>query len=323
MNPRKFHNVFKILRLKQIRVTSKAVLSIERLSPISFGSSRWTRMGLFRNAMDWIFGYRRVYSKLSDAEGAAAPYLALTTNPTAYVDLHLDLSAAARPSDYAVLFHLNKIVNKNTETKVFDLGGCAGNLYDSYSAYLDHPERLTWVVNDLPEILAEAERLRGDTKPPRLRFTNSMEEIADCDVLLVSGALHYFSTPLREMLERRSARPSHILINRTPLTDAAECATVQDANGFLMACRLWNRLKLIEDLRSIGYEKRDEWKAPELSLRIPLHPESSVSEYSGLYFRSEGIVEESGATNPNRVADGIRTRDIQIHKLQISSAENL
>ena len=301
MNLPEIQTTLKVARLKQIRATSKAILAIERFRSFSLASSWLSRLPLVRKSFETILGYRRVYSELSEAERAASPFLALTCNPSAYVDLHLDLSASARPSDYAVLFHLNKIVNKSSETKVFDLGGCAGNLYDSYSAYLDHPERLTWVVNDLPEILAQAEQLRGDRKPPRLRFTESLKEVADCEVLLISGALHYFSEPLSEILRRQSARPERILINRTPLTEGATCATVQDANGFLMPCRLWNRLDLIEDLRSIGYEKLDEWKAPELSLRIPLHPESSIAEYSGLYFGSVGVIEGEERT-PKRVA---------------------
>ena len=233
--------------------------------------------------MERLVGYRRIFSELSDAEHAARPYLELTADPAAYAELHLDLSAAARPSDYAILFHLNKIVNRGTETKVFDLGGCVGNLYYSYLGYLDHPERLNWVVNDLPEILKHGERIARERPAARIQFSSSLDLMEDCEVLLVSGALHYFRESLREMLERLSARPKHILINRTPLTDSPRCATVQDANGFLMPCWLWNRRDLIEGLRTLGYEVVDEWDVPELSLKIPFCPDRSVSAYSGLY----------------------------------------
>jgi putative methyltransferase (TIGR04325 family) len=106
------------------------------------------------------------------------------------------------------------------------------------------------------------------------------------DFLLVSGSLHYFTFNLPEFLSRLEGKPRHVLINRTPLVNAPEAATVQSVHGVTVACRLLNRRDLIAGMESQGYELRDFWTAPEFSIRLPLDPDYWVRAYSGLYFRA-------------------------------------
>ena len=296
---------FKSYRIRQLRNTSKAIVSLQGLGVVSSAFVWLRKSGVIRKGMEGLVGYRRIFSDLAEAERAARPFLGPRPVANEYAELHMDLSASARPSDYPVLFHLNKILNLKPETRVFDLGGCVGNLFYSYANYLDHPERLNWIVNDLPDLLAEGERIALRRTESRLKFSAGLEGLANCDVLLVSGSLHYFPEPLRAMLERYSARPQHIFINRTPLTNARECATVQDANGFLMPCRLWNRRELIADLKGLGYEKVDEWKVSDLSLKIPFYPDFSISEYTGLYLRRNPRGGEDLRTRENGCPSGI------------------
>jgi hypothetical protein len=50
--------------------------------------------------------------------------------------------------------------------------------------------------------------------------------------------------------------------------------------------RILSRKTLLESMAGANYELVDEWKIPDLRLKIPLDPGSSASTYSGFYFRS-------------------------------------
>ena len=271
------------LRVRQIRLLSAVVVAAHRSRGVAslIRSARSWRLP--RKVFEALAGYRRVFPTLAEAGAVAARYAGPGYDDPEYLDLHLDLAKSARPSDYPVLFHLNRIVGG--ETTVFDLGGCVGNLFYGYRGYLDRPGELRWTVYDLPATLESGRRIALERGETRLRFTGDLADADGVDVLLVSGALHYFEFTLHGFLESLSRKPRHILINRTPLTDDAPCATVQDANGYIVPCRLINATGLIDDLRSLGYALVDRWTVPELSVNIPFFPDRSVREYSGFYLR--------------------------------------
>ena len=105
------------------------------------------------------------------------------------------------------------------------------------------------------------------------------------DLLLVSGALHFFDPPVYHMVAELPEKPAHVLINRSPLIDGPTKATVQDNDNLRTARVLHNRVELIAAFETIGYELIDSWQAAELSVRIVGMPEFSAASYSGLYFR--------------------------------------
>lgn len=86
------------------------------------------------------------------------------------------------------------------------------------------------------------------------------------------------------MIGSLAQKPRCILINRTPLTGAATYATVQDADRFRVACKVYNRDTIIEGFKDLGYRCVDLWDAVELSFKIPLYPHLSVPFYSGAFF---------------------------------------
>jgi putative methyltransferase (TIGR04325 family) len=192
--------------------------------------------------------------------------------------------AKLRPSDYPVLYYLARMQLQGF--RVFDLGGTMGNLFFLYDRSLTFPVDLQWMVHDLP---ANRERGRAWTQQrgeARLQFTADLHGASGYDLLLVSGALHYFDFALADYLTKLDQRPRHVIINRTPLADRPTTATVQYAYGNVMvACRLLNRAELIQSLLQLGYEVLDSWSVPELSIKLPYDPEYEVREYSGLYFR--------------------------------------
>ena len=132
----------------------------------------------------------------------------------------------------------------------------------------------------LPELLG---RHRGT----RLQFSDDAHGAANHDVLLISGALHYFDFSLSEYLADLHERPRHVLVNRTPLVNAPDAATIQYTHGIMVACKLLNRADLIAGMSKLGYECADSWSAPEFSIKLPYDPGYWVKEYSGLYFRAK------------------------------------
>ena len=139
-----------------------------------------------------------------------------------------------------------------------------------------------WKVYDLPANLDLGADIASEGGAERLRFTDRWSEASGADVLIVSGALHYFD-PLADLVGKLSRKPRSILINRTPLTDGPSVAVVQDAGRFRVACMLYNRDRLVADLERLGYVLVDAWKATELSLAVPGDPDRRVDAYSGLY----------------------------------------
>src|SRR5208282_5635484 len=144
---------------------------------------------------------RRILNGLSGIHGVFATLeeswsVARRANPAGHeapgeIPLHFELSKSLRASDYAVLFWLSKI--RVEELKIFDFGGNAGNLYYSYLPYLGGEfRRIVWNVFDLPVVMDRGREIAAERGATGLRFANSVEEAADCDVLLVSGALHYW-----------------------------------------------------------------------------------------------------------------------------------
>jgi putative methyltransferase (TIGR04325 family) len=203
------------------------------------------------------------------------------------IKLHFELSKGLRASDYAVLYWLRRIGSQ--KLRVFDFGGNAGNLYYSYSTYLTEVAKdVTWTVFDLPMVVEEGRRIATERKAIELRFTKSVEDASGCNVLLISGAFHYWEESVQAFLEQFPKPPEHIIVNRSPIHDKeASFITVQRTESYAVPCIVRNATEMIKAFASKGYEIADRWPALELSLRMPLFPHLTVPHYSGFYFRRQ------------------------------------
>jgi putative methyltransferase (TIGR04325 family) len=236
-------------------------------------------------------GYQRPFKSLPEAASAVSAY-ALQGHENHYnAQLHLELNKSARPSDYAALFHIRPILPDID--KIFDLGGNVGNLFYCYSKYLGELSHVTWQVLDMPVNIASGEKLARQRGAHQLKFTRDWMNASGADLLIVSGSLHYFEKPLPQMVNELHEKPTHILINRTPLTEGSPVATIQDAGEFRVACMLYNRSQLICDFVQLGYIVVDEWRAAELSLEIPGYPEHKIWAYSGFFLRRKSSSERT------------------------------
>jgi putative methyltransferase (TIGR04325 family) len=248
--------------------------------------SRLRKWPLLRQTVNLAAGYNRVFPSLGAARAVVSRYALPGADSVEDARLLQGNMATTRPSDYPVLLHLARL--PLGRLRLFDLGGTMGNLFYLYDRYLDFPAGLRWTVHDLPrnrERGREVARLRGES---RLDFADDPHAASGYDVLLVSGALHYFDFTLAEYLAALPRRPRHVLVNRTPLVEAPTAATVQYVPGVVMvACRLLNRNELVTSLERLGYRLIDSWRVPELSIKLPFDPEYWVREYSGAYFRAK------------------------------------
>jgi putative methyltransferase (TIGR04325 family) len=171
--------------------------------------------------------------------------------------------------------------------RLFDVGGNVGNLYYYYTKHLQFHPDAEWLTMDLPAVVEVGRRIAKQRNASRLRFTIDFSDAEDSDLIIASGSLHYFSEPLPAMIGRLRRRPRHVLVNRTPMTARPDFATTQDAGPYRVACVVYNRAHFIKLFEDIGYSLVGQWEAPELSMRIPLHPEHSVKTYTGMFFTAD------------------------------------
>jgi putative methyltransferase (TIGR04325 family) len=194
-------------------------------------------------------------------------------------------TARVRPSDYAVLLHLRKILRNGM--RVVDAGGSIGMGYYIAQKYFPLPEALEWVVFDLPEVL-EAGRevaIREGEKGKGLRFVGNLAQAGACDIFLSSGSLQLMEEPLSALLKKLPSLPQHILINRIPVWDREAVVTLNDLGYSLGPYNVFNRSAWIQSVEELGYTLVDEWACSESNFfSIRFHKGTHLDSYRGFYF---------------------------------------
>jgi putative methyltransferase (TIGR04325 family) len=289
---RPMSSTIRLLRVKQIRFTTRLLRAVEALpggNHLTRRVASWPITGPILNAM---LGYHRVFNSLSEAVAAARPYADGGHEDPEHPKRLMLLAEVPRPSDYALLFHMRGLILDRA--KIFDVGGNVGNLFYLYDKYLDLPPDCIWLVFDLPVWVEAGQDMATKRGENRLRFTRKWGDAAGAELLIASASLHYFDTPLSQMVAGLPEKPAHILINRTPLIDGPTKATVQDDRTHRVGCVLYNRAEFVTAFEAIGYEVVDSWKAWEQSLKLVGKPEYSALPYSGFFFRLKGQLPKRG-----------------------------
>jgi putative methyltransferase (TIGR04325 family) len=274
-------------RAARARLTTPGVravlLEMERWVPLMRSMLRRIYEREFATIVPFARRFRGVYSSFLAAT-AAAP----ASKPIGY-----DNAAAARMmpptgpvwlSDYPVMFWLHRTL---AECPVLlDIGGYTGISYYSYAKYLTYPEDLQWTIYDVPAVAAAGAEIAEREQSRGLRFTTEINRDTNPHTVLACGSLQVSEISFAELLSRMGKLPTHLIINKTPLTDLPDYVTLQDLGP--SACPYWifNRAKFIESIQELGYELIDSWANEELSCRIPFHEDHGVSKYSGLYFKA-------------------------------------
>jgi putative methyltransferase (TIGR04325 family) len=270
------------LRFRQIRFVAK---TLEHLS--CHHRSRKILGTLGRNSLldHSLSGFRRTFSSFEEARRQASKYRVPSHEHPGNISIHTYRTEEIRPSDYPVLFHMQRLMGE--VHSVLDIGGSIGNLFYCYSKYLSYPPGMTWTVFEVPETVAAGSRVAHQRNEHRLRFVEHIQDCDAVDAVIISGALHYFEQLPPALMEGLRRQPRHVFINRTPVINGPSVFTIQDHEQYfaISPARVLSHDALLQAMSDAGYELVDEWKANELKLHIPLHPDASVSAYSGFYFR--------------------------------------
>jgi putative methyltransferase (TIGR04325 family) len=250
------------------------------------GRSPSTRLLLEKlGAPQMLVGYRRPFATLEAAQQALGKSGGQGHASQESISAHVNLSEQPRISDYPAFYHLAP--HAPQIRRLFDVGGCIGNLYYYYTRFLQlHPDA-EWLTMDLPAVVDEGRRIAQERNATRLKFTADFSDADGSDLMIASGSLHYFDEPLPAMIGRLGKRPRHVLINRTPMTDRPDFATIQENRTYRIPCVIYNRARLISLFEGIGYRLVDQCEAPELSMSTPLYPEYTVKTYTGMFFAAD------------------------------------
>jgi len=184
------------------------------------------------------------------------------------------------PMDYPILFWLNRLLPDSR--LLFDWGGNIGLSYFAFRKHLRYPASMTWLVSDVPAVVAEGVDTAKKYSSPGLCFTTSLERLGEADILLAAGVLHFIESPF-EILRAQKALPPYILFNKLPVYAQPSAVTLQNMGTALIPNHLFNETELVANLNDLGYRMVDEWNT-DLACHIPFFPEHSIAAYKGYFF---------------------------------------
>ncbi len=237
----------------------------------------------FARVVPWARRFRGVYGTFEEAIRAAP-----ASKPVGYDNpdaaSFMQASGALLPSDYPVLFWLGKALEESP--LLLDIGGYVGISYYSYRNYLNYPENLQWVVNDVPAVTAAGIEIARRQDSRGLSFTAEIGSALSPRTVLAAGSLQFIEQNLSDLLLRMGALPTNLIVSKTPITDLPDFVTLQDLGPAVCPYRIFNRKQFIQSIESLGYRLVDSWANIDFNCRIPFHPDRTVPNYSGLYFRA-------------------------------------
>ena len=229
--------------------------------------------------------FRGVYASFDEAQSSAPTGLPLGYDNPASAGMYLDRTRRTYPTDYPVMFWLQKLFAGGAK-RVFDLGGHIGVSYYAYRRYLDYPAGLEWRVHDVPAVMAQGRKHAAEKdREGRLGFADRFEEADGFDVLTAQGSLQYLPDTLAERLARLAAAPRHLILNLTPLHERESYFTLQSVGTAFCPYRIAAQGEFLKSFDALGYALVDSWENPDKKCEIPFHPERSLDRYHGVYFR--------------------------------------
>ena len=184
--------------------------------------------------------------------------------------------------DYPVLFWLSRLLPK--VRRVFELGGSVGVGYYAYCRYVPFPPDLKWTICELSEAVHVGREIALDRNEAHLDFTESHDVPGPIDLYATFGALQYIETPFADILLDLAHRPSHLLINRVPMTDGDPFITLQNNGCWFSPYKVEQREKFVKSVENLGYELVDKWHMDRPNTFL-VNLGDKVPTYHGMYFR--------------------------------------
>jgi putative methyltransferase (TIGR04325 family) len=229
--------------------------------------------------------FRGVFATFDEAQASAPATLPLGYDNPASAAMYLDRTRRTYPTDYPVLFWLQRLLSEGCTT-IFDLGGHIGVSYYAYRRYLAYPASLRWRVHDVPAVMEQGRKFALEKDKERhLGFCDRFEEADGMQVLAAQGSLQYLPETLAERLSRLASPPRHVLLNLTPLHERESFFTLQSVGTAFCPYRITATGEFLKSFESLGYALADSWENPDKKCEIPFHPGHSLDRYYGFYFR--------------------------------------
>lgn len=196
-----------------------------------------------------------------------------------------ELETTVQSYDYPVLFWLSSIFNNHQQNlSIFDFGGNVGVHFYAYEKYIKYPDKLKWLVCEVPEIMKAGKELAHKRGRSNLVFTDEFEEATSKDVFLASGSIQYVEN-LSLSLSSLTKKPQHLLLNILPFYEGEKFVTLQNGGKAFYPSYVFNKNDFINSLNRIGYDLVDLWENRYFYCLIPSHPEKSGAFFHGLYFK--------------------------------------
>jgi putative methyltransferase (TIGR04325 family) len=198
--------------------------------------------------------------------------------------MYLDRLTAVYPSDYPVMFWLQRLLRDGARN-FFEIGGHIGVAYYAYQRYLDYPSDLRWSILDLPAVVEQGQRhAQAHDARRQLSFTLDWPTASSADILLAAGSLQYLPRTLDAMLAELKVLPRHLLLSMTPVHPERSYYTLQNIVTACCAYRIDSHDRLVSSLERLGYRLVDEWQNAEKSCHIAYEPQWSLNYYKGYLF---------------------------------------
>jgi putative methyltransferase (TIGR04325 family) len=185
--------------------------------------------------------------------------------------------------DYPTLYWLRRL--QGEVHSLFDYGGHVGVKYYAYARYLQWPADFVWTVCDVPAVAKSGTELAAEKKAANLKFVTSITAVDGQDLLMCSGSLQYIEPSLHEELRPLARKPKHVVINGVPYYDGRTFFTLNSIGTAFCPYKIQNLAEFTAGMGQLGYELVDRWTIPGKECIVPLHPEHSVHEYTGMYLR--------------------------------------
>lgn len=196
-----------------------------------------------------------------------------------------ELKTTVQSYDYPVLFWLNSIFHINQNPlSIFDFGGNVGVHFYAYEKYIKYPDKLKWLVCEVPEIIKAGKELAEKRQRSNLVFTDKFEDATSKDIFLASGSIQYVEN-LSSSILSLAEKPKHLLLNIVPFYDGTKFVTLQNGGKVFYPSYVFNKHDFIDALEKSGYEMIDIWENRYFHCFIPSHPEKSGAFFHGLYFK--------------------------------------
>ncbi|HJW56724.1 MAG TPA: TIGR04325 family methyltransferase [Burkholderiaceae bacterium] len=228
--------------------------------------------------------FRGIFSSFAEAQASIPVKRSAGYNNSTAASLYLDRAQRVFPSDYPVMFWLDKLIAPS-RCRILDLGGHVGVSYYAYRNYLDYPEQLRWIVHDVPAVMERGKKIAKEKdNAKQLGFCDRFEDCGSPDILFSIGTLQYLPDTLPERLATLERLPQHLLLSLLPIHMSESFYTLQSIGPSYCPYRIFARDGFIQGFESLGYSLVDWWECPEKNCIIPFHPRRSLDRYFGFLF---------------------------------------